>query len=119
MSNQISNINTHKIRADVDAILIGTNTAVTDNPSLSTRNFPGSNAIRIVLDRKCKIPQQSHIFDGSQKTIVIHNSKTPPANSKNIEYIQFDMSTESYLADLLDYLYEQQKHKFFTSRRRC
>ena len=41
----------HKWRAEEQAILVGTNTVVADNPSLTTRDWSGNNPIRIVLDK--------------------------------------------------------------------
>lgn len=109
LSNDLSNIKTHKIRAEVDAILIGTNTAISDNPSLSTRNYPGDNALRVILDQKLKIPKSHNVFDGSQNTLIVHNQDKAPDSSKNIEYIHFDMSESHDISALLDYLYKERK----------
>ncbi len=110
LSNDISNIKTHKIRAEVDAILVGTNTAIEDNPSLSTRNYPGENALRVVLDQNLKIPKSHNIFDGNQKTLIIHQAEISPNSSAMLEYINnFEMSKKDYLSDLLGYLYKEKK----------
>lgn len=109
LSNDLSNIKTHKIRAEVDAILIGTNTAIEDNPSLSTRNYPGDNALRVVLDQKLKIPQTHQIFDGSQETLIIHDVENIHNASQNVDYVNFDMSETSYISGLLDYLHQERK----------
>ncbi len=61
----------HKWRAEEHAILVGTSTAVKDNPKLDVRNWTGNSPIRIVLDPNERIPKSSHIFDQSVKTIIV------------------------------------------------
>lgn len=71
LSGSDTNILVHKWRGEVDGILIGTNTAIIDNPRLTTRLYPGDNPIRIVIDYERKIPSQNHIFTDNQPTIVL------------------------------------------------
>jgi diaminohydroxyphosphoribosylaminopyrimidine deaminase/5-amino-6-(5-phosphoribosylamino)uracil reductase len=61
----------HKWRSEEQAILVGTQTVIDDNPKLDVRDWIGKNPIRIVLDKNNKIPKESHIFDIRQKTLVI------------------------------------------------
>jgi len=71
ISNPFSQQLVHKWRAQEHAILVGTNTVIADNPKLNVRSWFGQNPIRIVLDRTLRIPQDSNVFDGSVKTIII------------------------------------------------
>lgn len=64
----------HKWRSEEQAILVGTQTVIDDNPSLDVRNWTGNNPVRIVLDKNNRIPKESHIFDIRAKTLVISNS---------------------------------------------
>ncbi|GAB4037434.1 bifunctional diaminohydroxyphosphoribosylaminopyrimidine deaminase/5-amino-6-(5-phosphoribosylamino)uracil reductase RibD [Spirosoma gilvum] len=64
----------HRWRSEEDAIMVGTNTARNDNPRLNTRLWPGKNPVRIVFDRNLTLPSNFHLFDGSQPTIVYHQS---------------------------------------------
>lgn len=65
----------HKKRAENDAIMVGTETALKDNPQLTTREWYGKNPIRVVLDRTLRLPQTLHLFDGSVHTLVITTKK--------------------------------------------
>ena len=53
------------------AILVGTQTAIDDNPRLNTRDWTGKNPVRIVIDKNNRISKENHIFDSQAKTIVI------------------------------------------------
>ncbi len=65
----------HKWRSEEQAILIGTQTAKDDNPTLTTRDWSGNNPVRIVIDRHNKIPKENHIFDNQAKTILISDTE--------------------------------------------
>lgn len=69
-----SNILVHKWRAEEAAIMIGKNTAILDNPSLTTRHFGGNNPIRILLDPRSETPVSSHIFNDEAETIVFNEN---------------------------------------------
>ncbi|WP_426335581.1 RibD family protein, partial [Pandoraea pneumonica] len=60
----------HKKRAESDAIMVGTRTALLDNPALTVRNWYGHNPVRIVMDRNHSLPQTSHLSDNSVSTLV-------------------------------------------------
>ena len=72
--NGYSNRLVHKWRSEEAGILIGTNTALLDNPELTLRLWDGKNPIRIVVDRMLRLPDSLKIFDGSGQTIVLNNS---------------------------------------------
>lgn len=60
----------HKWRSEADAILVGTKTAVTDNPRLDARFYTGKHPLRVALDRQGKIPATHHLLDDSIDTWV-------------------------------------------------
>ncbi len=72
ISNSFTNKLVHKWRSEEAGIMIGTNTALHDNPSLTTRLWKGQNPVRIVLDMSLRIPQTHNIFDNTVKTIVFN-----------------------------------------------
>ncbi len=71
ITNEFSRQLVHKWRSEEQAILVGTNTVLEDNPSLTVRDWTGNNPIRIVLDQKKRIPKESPIFDTQANTVLI------------------------------------------------
>lgn len=61
----------HKWRSEEQAILVGTNTVVEDNPKLDVREWDGKNPVRIVLDQKNRISKESLIFDNCAKSLLV------------------------------------------------
>lgn len=74
ITNPYSRQLVHKWRAEEQAILVGTNTVIEDNPSLTVRDWKGSNPIRIVLDKDEKLNSDFNVFDDKVKTIRITNN---------------------------------------------
>lgn len=68
ISNPISDTMVHHWRSKMDAILVGTRTALIDNPKLSTRLVSGSSPIRIVIDRQNIIPETHHLYSDEYRT---------------------------------------------------
>ena len=64
----------HKMRAQNMAIMVGTHTALLDNPSLLTTRWPGRNPVRILLDRHDVVPRSSKIFSDDAETIVYRDN---------------------------------------------
>jgi len=58
----------HRWRAECDAILVGSNTALLDNPRLDVRYYLGKNPLRVVFDTQGKIPASHHVFDDFTET---------------------------------------------------
>ena len=75
ISNDYSNRLVHKWRTEEAGIMIGTNTALSDNPKLTVRLWPGKNPVRIVIDREARLPDSLKIFDGTTPTIILNEQK--------------------------------------------
>ncbi|RYZ24191.1 MAG: bifunctional diaminohydroxyphosphoribosylaminopyrimidine deaminase/5-amino-6-(5-phosphoribosylamino)uracil reductase RibD [Chitinophagaceae bacterium] len=88
ISNAASARYVHRLRALHGAILVGTNTAFFDNPQLNTRHWPGSNPLRVVLDRQLRLPASLHLFNGEQTTLVLNELRTEQHH--NLEYVRVD-----------------------------
>ena len=70
ISNPITRMRSHKLRAESAAILVGTHTALWDNPSLTTRYWAGASPVRMAIDLDLKIPKSFHLLDGSTPTLI-------------------------------------------------
>jgi len=86
ISGELARKHVHKIRNYVDAILVGTETVLKDNPRLTCRLATGSveHPIRIILDRRNRIPLTANVFKNSrsQPVIYVTGSDISPARQK-------------------------------------
>lgn len=103
-STNETTVRVHRLRALSDAILVGRRTAELDNPSLTTRLWPGRNPLRLVIDRKGALDMGLKLFDGTTKTIVFTDDFRDFYHSKNIEQVQLDFSCD-IMPQMMDYLY--------------
>ena len=71
ITNELSRQLVHKWRTEEQAILVGTQTVIEDNPSLTARDWAGKNPIRVVLDKNSRLPDEAAIFDHEASTILI------------------------------------------------
>ncbi len=104
ISNKFSQQLVHKWRSEEQAILVGTNTVVEDNPRLNVRSWGGENPIRLVLDNSMRIPRDLHVFDGSVKTIVFTSSKAGFGSEKEniqLEYIDYSKNIPAQICEIL------------------
>jgi diaminohydroxyphosphoribosylaminopyrimidine deaminase/5-amino-6-(5-phosphoribosylamino)uracil reductase len=69
----------HKLRATHDAILVGVNTVIKDNPELTTRLVKGRNPVRVVLDSHLRIPLDSKVLmnQSAAKTLIAATPSAP------------------------------------------
>lgn len=88
ISNSGSMLAVHKLRAEHDAILVGTRTALSDNPSLTLRHWAGRTPLRLVIDRKNVLPTTVKLFDGSAPTVVYTMNPVNGKFSENIEQVR-------------------------------
>lgn len=105
ISNEITNRLVHKWRSREAAIMVGTQTALLDNPSLTTRLWPGNNPLRLVIDKELILPPSLKLFDESAKTIVFNYTRQ--SESKNLVY-QLLEKEENVLTQILSFLFQQQ-----------
>lgn len=96
----------HKWRSEEQAILVGTQTVIDDNPKLNVRDWSGNNPVRVVLDQNNRITKDSFVFDDSVKTIVF--TKSPITNNYTntlFEVLDFD---QNIVPQILTVLYHNQ-----------
>ncbi len=106
ISNSFSQRLVHKWRSQLDAILIGTNTAAIDNAQLNTRFGWGASPLRLVIDRHLRLPKSLYIFDDRQATRIITHQSPPKSSYKHTEYWQFEQGSE-LLDQLMHRLYKK------------
>jgi diaminohydroxyphosphoribosylaminopyrimidine deaminase/5-amino-6-(5-phosphoribosylamino)uracil reductase len=75
LTNEYSKTQVHKWRAEEDAILVGTRTALIDDPQLTARMWQGRNPTRLLIDLDLKAPESSRIFDEEAMTLVYNAKK--------------------------------------------
>ena len=89
----------HRQRALCDAIVVGANTARIDNPSLTTRYWPGRSPLRVVLSRNLSIPEDLNLLTDGQPTVVYNGVRD--GTDGVVEYVKTDTSDpQSWLKDL-------------------
>jgi diaminohydroxyphosphoribosylaminopyrimidine deaminase / 5-amino-6-(5-phosphoribosylamino)uracil reductase len=101
ITNNFSRQLVHKLRTEEQAILVGTNTAIIDNPKLNARNWKGSKIVRVIIDKDLKTPKENHIYDGSLKTIILTVKKRENKANLFFEIIDFDKEITSQICNVL------------------
>lgn len=96
----------HKWRSEEQAILVGTQTVIDDNPKLNVRDWAGNNPVRVVLDQNNRISKDSFIFDDTVKTIVFTKSEIA-SEKENTTFEVIDFS-QNIIPQILEVLYQNQ-----------
>lgn len=78
----------HKLRSELDAVLVGKNTVLQDDPLLNVRFINGRSPIRVILDSNLVIPEEANVYStaGEQKTIVCYSEN--PDNKNKAQILQ-------------------------------
>lgn len=103
ISNEYSRQLVHKWRTEEDAVMVGTRTAMHDNPQLNVRDWTGRNPVRVIVDRFLRLNEKLHVFDRSQKTICYNVLKHEEAT--NLALRRLD--EQDFLINLVNDLYQQ------------
>ena len=106
----------YELRNESDAVLVGINTVLSDNPKLTVKEKYVKNPkqpIRIVLDTNCKTPVDSLVVNDVAKTFIVTVKKCNKVYGKNIEFILCDTNDNGLISlkKLLDNLYKKDIHK--------
>jgi diaminohydroxyphosphoribosylaminopyrimidine deaminase/5-amino-6-(5-phosphoribosylamino)uracil reductase len=86
ISNEFTNRLVHKWRSEEAAILVGTNTALFDDPALTTRLWNGPDPVRLVVDMNLRLPSSLQLFNQQVKTIVFNSVRQE--EKENLLYYQ-------------------------------
>lgn len=102
ISNAHSQQLVHKWRTEEGAIMIGTNTALHDDPLLTARLWEGNQPLRIILDKTLRLPATLKIFNPDAATWVINESRD--TLSGNVRYLKTPFN-ENLLSSILRHLH--------------
>ena len=102
----------YRLRNDCDAVLVGVNTILSDDPKLTVKEKyvkQSRQPIRIILDVNCKTPEDSLVVDQSAKTMIVTGKKCNKKFGSNVEIVQCDTDENGIivLKKLLELLYER------------
>lgn len=103
ISNEYTNRLVHQWRSEEAAILVGTNTAMLDNPELTTRLWPGASPMRLVIDMNLRLPVSLKVFNGKVKTFVFNAVKQK--EGENLVYYKLEKN-KGLVAQLMAALYQ-------------
>lgn len=83
----------HRLRALVDAVVVGVGTAIADNPQLTVRRVAGPSPVRVVIDPRGRLPASSRLLadDGVRRIVVVGTDATP-VYGDGIEIIRLDLN---------------------------
>jgi len=101
----------HRLRSEVDCILVGVETVLADNPKLTVRLAKGKNPLRVVLDSKARIPMDAAMLDVKEAPTVVAVSRSAPVDAveklrSRVDVIECgDVKVD--VKELLERLYER------------
>jgi diaminohydroxyphosphoribosylaminopyrimidine deaminase/5-amino-6-(5-phosphoribosylamino)uracil reductase len=87
ISSEDSRKKVHRLRNQVDAVLVGSGTVIADDPQLTCRIAGGRNPWRVVLDRRLRIAPSAQLFRlrDPEKTLVVTSHRSPAARVRALE----------------------------------
>ena len=82
-------VHLHRLRALVDAVVVGIGTALADDPQLTVRHVPGPNPARVVIDTKVRLPPDAKLLrDDGCRRVIVTDSKNEIAARPGIELLR-------------------------------
>lgn len=102
ISNPLSRQFVHKWRSEEASIMVGSQTAINDNPQLNTRDWSGSSPMRVLMDGRNRVAAETNILDGSIPTIVFNELK-----EERLGHLEFIKNERKNLNKVLETLYSK------------
>lgn len=106
LTNAYSKQMVHQWRAEEQAIMVGTHTALMDNPSLTTRLWKGNHPLRVLIDRHLKVPETANLFSRDAKTVVFTEKSPTTQAPSHIEFCEIDFS-QNIIPQILNALHQR------------
>ena len=104
ISNEYSNRLVHKWRSEEAGILVGTNTALSDNPDLTTRLWNGPSPVRLIIDMDLRLPGTLKIFNHASPTIIFNTIKHEEDGNLHYYQVTEDTSLVHQVVNALSHL---------------
>ena len=104
----------HQLRSDVDAVMIGLNTLLRDNPELTPRLVKGKDPMKIVVDSSLKIPKSCNLMKDPAKLIIATTSKAPKNAVKKLQQKGINVivtKSKNGMVELQDLMKQLGKHE--------
>ena len=99
ISSPESKVLVHKWRSEEQSILVGRNTILNDNPSLTVREISGKNPTRIVIDSQLQLSKDVNIFSKDAPTLVFNRLKN--VKTDGVEWIKISETSTKHILDEL------------------
>ena len=71
ITGEAARADVHRLRAEVDAVIVGVGTVLADDPQLTVRPDPGHQPLRVVLDRQGRTPPAARVLDDEAESLVL------------------------------------------------
>jgi len=101
ISNEYTNRLVHKWRSEEASIIVGTNTALLDDPELTNRYWSPPSPVRLVVDMDLSLPRSLKLFDQKNKTIVFNAVKQDELENLLYYHVTTDVSLVHQLLNAL------------------
>jgi len=104
----------HQLRTEVDAVMVGLNTVLRDNPELTPRLVKGKDPMKIVVDTQLKIPKNCNLMKCPTKLIIAATGKAAKSDIKKLQQKGVSViitKTKKGLVDLDDLMKQLGKHE--------
>ena len=104
----------HQLRSEVDAVMVGLNTVLRDNPVLAPKLFKGKDPMKIVVDSHLKIPKNCNLMKDSAKLIIATTSKASKNDVKKLQQKGVNLiitKSNKGMVDLKDLMKQLGKHE--------
>jgi diaminohydroxyphosphoribosylaminopyrimidine deaminase/5-amino-6-(5-phosphoribosylamino)uracil reductase len=103
ITGEESKLLVHHWRTEEQAILVGYNTALIDNPLLTSRLATGKNPLRVLIDEHLELPNNLAVFNNDAETLVFNAKETTSSN--HIQYIKIDF--KNLISEILKHLHSK------------
>ncbi|MFP4662944.1 MAG: bifunctional diaminohydroxyphosphoribosylaminopyrimidine deaminase/5-amino-6-(5-phosphoribosylamino)uracil reductase RibD [Bacteroidales bacterium] len=104
ITNKFGKLLVHKWRSEEDAFMVGTHTAIMDNPQLTVREWTGRNPLRVTIDYDGKLPEDLFLFNDEADSIVFTDKiKVATGRLKRLKI----SSRQDNIEEIVRLLYQQ------------